>query len=52
MLYLPLIGLGIAFVLAANDARRIGVERAREEAVLPVETPALPVEPAVEPVAD
>lgn len=36
MLYLPLIGLGIGFVLAANDARRIGVERAREEAVLPV----------------
>jgi len=36
MLYLPLIGLGIAFILAANDARRIGSERLREEAALHV----------------
>jgi uncharacterized protein (TIRG00374 family) len=28
MLYLPLVGLGIFFVLAANDARRIGLEHA------------------------
>jgi uncharacterized protein (TIRG00374 family) len=47
MLYLPMIGLGIAFVLAANDARRIGAERAREE-----EKVVLPVEPAVEPVPE
>ena len=45
MLYLPLIGLGIAFILAANDARKIGSERAREEA-------AVPVEPAVEPATE
>jgi uncharacterized protein (TIRG00374 family) len=28
MLYLPLVGLGIFFILAANDARRIGLEHA------------------------
>ena len=28
MLYLPLVGLGIFFILAANDARRIGAEHA------------------------
>ena len=48
MLYLPMIGLGIAFVLAANDARRIGAERAGEEE----EEVVLPVEPAVEPVPE
>jgi len=48
MLYLPMIGLGIAFVLAANDARQIGAERAGEEE----EEVVLPVEPAVEPVPE
>jgi uncharacterized protein (TIRG00374 family) len=28
MLYLPVVGLGIFFILAANDARRIGLEHA------------------------
>ena len=51
MLFLPLIGLGIAFILAANDARRIGAERVRERAAEPaVEVPV--VEPVIEPIAD
>ena len=32
MLYIPLIGLGIAFILATRDARRISLEREQEAA--------------------
>ena len=40
MLYLPLAGLGVFFVLAANDARRLGGEP-EAGAELPVVEPAL-----------
>jgi glycosyltransferase 2 family protein len=50
MLYVPLIGLGVFFILAANDARRLAPDRdAEPEPELPAIEAA--IEPVIEPAA-